>query len=465
MRLHRFFSSRRARRQNLGGSRNRRRSRLELLEERALLSVLTVTDTGDSASDAGSLRYAILNAQNGDAIDFEIPTDDSGYNAATTSWAIVPSSPLPAITKSVFIDGASQPGYSGAPVIELSGSQAGTASGLTINGSGVTVCGLDIGGFSHGAGILISGSGATGNWVYGSFLGIDPTGTQAVSNNIGIQIDSGASGNLIGTSGQNADDALERNVLSGNAVWGIIVEHASMDNVIAGNYIGTTGTGTAALANGTYGAYIGAGSQGNWIGVNPVYGPETALQRNVISGNGQYGVFLTGTLTTGNTVAGNEVGTDPTGTAAVPNYAGVYIQNQAHGNLIGTNGDGVSDALERNIVSGNEFAGVWLNNSGTDNAVAGNFIGTDATGELPLGNALGVWLSSGSSGNWIGVNAQNGPENSDQGNLISANYYFGVELDAPPRTTLSRATTSAPMPRAAAHRERRFRRRDHRRER
>ena len=568
MRLHSFFSSRRAGRPSRGSGQNRRQARVELLEDRMLLSVLTVTDTSDSASDTGSLRYAIENAQNGDAIDFDIPTTDPGYDPTTSSWTIEPSSPLPAITNSIFIDGFSQPGYSGTPVITLSGSDAGNASGLTISGSGVTVRGLDITGFSQGAGILISGSGATGNWVYGNYLGTDPTGALADSNDAGVEIDGGASGNLIGTNGDGVDDAaerniisgnlyagvwitdagteqnvvagnyigtnatgtaavangdygvllaagtsnnwvgvnavsgsrnadqgnvisgntdwgvyvtasnsndlagnligtdasgstaipndagviidtgassnlvgtsgqdgaiddpLERNVISGNSVGGIEVIHASLGNVIAGNYIGTTAGGTAALAN-YWGAYIGAGSQGNWVGVNPVYGPETADQQNIISGNSQVGVYITGTLTTGNTVAGNYVGTDFTGTVALPNYFGIYIQNQAHGNLIGTNGDGASDALERNIISGNGSAGVWLNFAGSNNIVAGNFVGTDATGESGLGNGVyGVWLTSETSDNWIGVNAVNGPENADQGNVISGNGE-GVVINGP----------------------------------
>ncbi len=567
MRLHSFFSlRRRAGRLSCGSGRSRRRSGVELLEDRKLLSVLTVTDTGDSGSDTGSLRFALLNAQNGDTIDFDIPTTDPGYVPATGSWTIKPASPLPAITNSIFIDGFSQPGYSGTPVIKLSGSNAGTASGLTITGSGVTVRGLDITRFSQSAAILISGTGATGDWVYGNFLGIDPTGTQvdydyagveiaggavgnligtngdgvndaaernvisgnlyagvwitdagteqnvvagnyigtnatgtaavangdygvllaaattdnwvgvnpvsgspnadqanvisgntdygvyvtasnanvlagnligtdasgstAIPNDDGVVVDEGSSFNLVGTSGQDGavDDALERNVISGNSVGGVLVIHASLGNVIAGNDIGTTAGGTTALANSYWGAYIGAGSQDNWVGVNPVYGPETADQRNIISGNSQENVFLTGTLTTGNTVAGNYIGTDYTGTVALSNYVGVYIQNQAHGNLIGTNGDGVSDALERNIISGNEI-GVWLNYAGINDVIAGNYIGTDVSGETALGNGLyGVWITSEASNEWIGVNALEGPENADEGNVISGSGGAGVDI-------------------------------------
>jgi len=182
---------------------------------------LWVTTTADSGP--GSLRQAILDsdAETGgtNTIDFAIP----GQGVQT----IAPLSPLPAITNPVLIDGFSQPGYSGTPLIELSGNQvqqnnSGTVTynsgdGLTITGSDVTVRGLDINTFSQGAGIHITGSGATGNWVYGNFLGTDPTGTQADPNDYGVEIDGGASGNLIGTNGDGVNDAAERNLLSGNS--------------------------------------------------------------------------------------------------------------------------------------------------------------------------------------------------------------------------------------------------------
>src|SRR5262249_52987025 len=135
--------------------------------------------------------------------------------------AIAPTSPLPAITRAVLIDGRSQPGYAGTPLIELDGSQAGTADGLTITGPDVTVRGLDIGGFGQGAGIHLTGAGATGDWIDGDFLGTDPTGTQAEPNDSGVEIDAGAAHNLIGTNGDGVNDAAERNLLSGNSFAGI----------------------------------------------------------------------------------------------------------------------------------------------------------------------------------------------------------------------------------------------------
>ncbi len=127
------------------------------MEDRTLLSTFLVNTTADGG--AGSLRQAILdsNAATGgtSTISFGIP----GQGVQT----IAPVSPLPAITNPVLIDGFSQPGYSGTPLIELSGSQAGDADGLTITGSDVTVRGLDIGNFLFGAGIVVDGPNASGN--------------------------------------------------------------------------------------------------------------------------------------------------------------------------------------------------------------------------------------------------------------------------------------------------------------
>ena len=122
------------------------RPRFDFMEDRTLLSTFLVSNTGDSGP--GSLRQAILDsnvAPSGTStIAFAIP----GQGAQIIS----PLSPLPPITNSVLIDGFSQPGYSGTPLIELSGSQAGTTNGLTITGSDVTVRGLDIDNFTEGRG-------------------------------------------------------------------------------------------------------------------------------------------------------------------------------------------------------------------------------------------------------------------------------------------------------------------------
>ncbi|MCB1037565.1 MAG: hypothetical protein KDD47_27280, partial [Acidobacteria bacterium] len=87
----------------------------------ASAATFTVDQTGDSGS--GSLRQAILDA-NGttalDTIEFDIPGGGP--------FVIQPSSALPAVSQPVVIDGTTQPGYAGVPIIVLDGSGAGASA-------------------------------------------------------------------------------------------------------------------------------------------------------------------------------------------------------------------------------------------------------------------------------------------------------------------------------------------------
>ena len=267
-------------------------------KDRTLLASFLVINTDDSGP--GSLRQAILDsdAATGETntIDFNIP----GSGVQT----IAPLSALPAITQSVLIDGFSQPGYGGTPLIELSGSQAGGSDGLTITGSEVTVRGLDINGFAQGAGIHLTGTGATGNWVYGNFLGTDPTGTQAVPNNIGVQIDGGAANTTIG--GTTADAG---NVISANGECGIWITDAGTTGVVVQhNFIGTDVTGTKRP-----GKRVTPASRSAEARRTLPIGGTTAGAGNVISANRKDGIWITGAGTTGVVVEHNFIGTDVTG--------------------------------------------------------------------------------------------------------------------------------------------------------
>ena len=62
------------------------------------------------------------------------------------------ASALPPITESALIDGTSQPGYAGEPLIVIDASSSGMADGLTIAGPDVMVRGLVSDGFVLGAG-------------------------------------------------------------------------------------------------------------------------------------------------------------------------------------------------------------------------------------------------------------------------------------------------------------------------
>jgi hypothetical protein len=248
---------------------------IELLEGRCLPSTFTVTNTNDD-TNMGSLRWAITqaNATAGpNLIDFQIGT-------GAQSIAIL--SPLPAITLPVLIDGTTQPGFKGKPLIELNGSAAGIANGLDITAANCTVRGLVINRFQL-SGIYIAGSGATGNVITGNYLGTDSTGTTAKPNGAdGIQVDQGATSNTIG-----GTTAALRNLISGNSGNGVELDHNAAGNVIEGNHIGTSAAGTGALGNALRGVAFVAASDNT-------LGGSTASSANVIASNGEDGVYTTG---------------------------------------------------------------------------------------------------------------------------------------------------------------------------
>lgn len=379
------------------------------------LATYTVTTTADSG--LGSLRQAIIDANSNpgtDTIQFNIP--------GSGPFVINLSQPLPDITDPVIIDGYTQSGSSPASTcsgvatirIVLNGSGAGpSASGFVLapGSQGSTIKGLSIINFS-GSGIeVLSGS----NSIVGNFIGINASGG-AAGNGTGILISSGNANTIGGNS------PADRNVISGNQVYGIRISGfgGTSNNVITGNYIGTNPAGNAAVANGMDGISI-INSSGNSIG-----GSTTNLgcaPGNLISGNLRDGIDILG-ASSNNTVQGNLVGLNSNGSVAIPNGSeGIYVTGS--NNLIGG-----SNANLRNVISGNGGSGVTL--SGDSNQVNNNFIGTDINGTTAIGNKNGVRIDNNStnnriggvglgnliSGNEVGVEIQEGANNTIQGNLI-----------------------------------------------
>jgi titin len=344
-----------------------------------------VTTTNDVV--AGSLRQAISNANTNpgpNTIAFNI--------SGTKPFTISPNSVLPTINDSTTIDGSTEPGFAGTPVIELNGSNAGGgAVGLQMTNF-CTVRGLAIGDFSA-QGIVLNGAS---NIVAGNYIGTDITGTNRLANgNVGIWVQ--GSGNLVG--GTNASDP---NVISGNSSHGVYISNAG-GNVVEGNLIGITPSGTGALGNGNDGVFV-YGTGGNLIG-----GTNTAAC-NVISGNGGDGVSLYGATATGNVIQGNYIGLNLSGGGSVSNMNNGILLNGAVSNTIGGN-----------VISGNRFSGIYLTNASW-NVMWGNFVGTDAAGKSNVPNLFpGVEIFN-AVGNTIGGT------NAGAGNVISGNAQQGIVL-------------------------------------
>ncbi|MDT5270286.1 MAG: hypothetical protein QOH49_2472 [Acidobacteriota bacterium] len=242
------------------------------------LTVNTTDDADDGACNSAhcSLREAILTA-NSTPGQVEIIAFNIGGGGAQT---ISPTSTLPSITDPVTIDGTTQPGFSGSPLVELNGGGAGVVTaGVNITAGGSTVRGLVINRF-NGHGIRLASAG--GNTVAGNFIGTNAAGTAAQANNgNGVFIDTSPNNEIGGTS------AAERNVISGNGSSGVLISGAGANaNDVQGNFIGTQADGASALPNLSGGVSIVNGASGSRVG------GTAAGAGNVIAFNGGDGVSI-----------------------------------------------------------------------------------------------------------------------------------------------------------------------------
>lgn len=311
------------------------------------------------------------------------------------------------------------------------------------------------------SGILINGTGAEDNYIIGNYIGTDSTGLNILDNHVGVLVKTNADRNTIG--GTNASernvisgnseigvyiescdsnlvignyigpdatglnslkvgDTLfqangielntvakyniiggyfsgERNVISGNRVYGMIYYGQTSENYLIGNYIGTDATGNVAMPNAT-GICVDASSNHNYI------------YENVLSGNISYGIFIVTNGSYYNEVKRNKIGTNAAGTDTVPNDIGLLLGGGARYNIIG--GSSFSDA---NIISGNLYNGIEIADNLTDfNEISHNYIGTDGTGNSSIPNGNGIGFSANPSKNIV------------DGNIISGNNNIGIIL-------------------------------------
>ena len=173
------------------------------------------------------------------------------------------------------------------------------------------------------------------------------------------------------------------------------------------------------------------GTSGNTIGSTTAQGSSSGLGGNVISGNALTGIHILGdglTLTNNNLIEGNDIGTNAAGTVAVGNGAQGITISDAAGNTVGGSVAGAA-----NVISGNGADGILITGSNAlDNLIVANFIGTDVTGSLALGNGgNGIQITNDARLNTIGGNTPTATAFTGKpvdGNVISGNDLNGVLL-------------------------------------
>ncbi|HSH81417.1 MAG TPA: Ig-like domain-containing protein [Herpetosiphonaceae bacterium] len=227
-------------------------------------------------------------------------------------------------------------------------------------------------------GVAMFDEGTDNNVVINNIIGLGPMGNRRVPNgNHGVDMNTGASRNVVGGMGAN-----ERNVVSGNGHEGVELSHftETEGNQVVGNFIGTDVTGNNAPSftyNGLRGVNIEDGARNN------------VLHDNVIGGNGDSrggaGLTISGSFTSGNHVYNNRIGIGLNGADIGNVNSGVQIQTGANrnkigpGNIIAFNPTGIrvqDPATDFNTITQNQIYG--NTNLGIDLAPLGSVNTNDA---------------------------------------------------------------------------------------
>ena len=468
-----------------------------LLLHHSYATVFDCNSTSDANGNSSTrtLRYCITQA------NLTSAKDTINFSVAGT-WTV--GSNYPVISYPLCINGFTAPlavqGQLGTGVrqlkVILNGGGSSTVYGFQITAANCEIKGLVIQNFFKG--VFISGSLATNNWVWGNYIGTSADGLSSTLAEAcyddGIGISSNASYNIIGTNGDGSNDANEGNLISANGDGGqfngegISINEGGSSatdctgNKIAGNYLGTNETGNAALYTTGLNTQRGSGVQINYSTANLIGtngdGVSDVLERNLISGNTDVGIVFIGGGS--NKIKGNYIGSDKTGLIGLPNYANggtgiiavqISIKTGSNNNIIGTDGDGVGDNIEGNIIGSATFAagtgggsynyGVFIQ-ACTGTRIAANKIGIGADGTTALNIVCtgapyidkGIYISSGSTSTIVGTNGDGVSDsyepnyfgNTGQGVAINsssscvvAGNYFGLGTNLTTAETLSSA--------------------------
>ncbi len=231
-----------------------------------------------------------------------------------------------------------------------------------------------------------------------NLIGLAPNGMDPMPSTTGISL-------------QTPDATIKNNTVVSSSV-GINLSSTAQDSEIKGNRFGTDITGsTPVVVSGASKAIQLSGTSGSALS-NVTIGGENTEDRNIISSFSS-GIYMTNTDSV--TIEGNYIGTDITGSVAFGNNIGV--------NLVSNNSN---TTIKNNLISGNDAAGIDLNDLLDTINIQGNLIGLKSNGTEVLGNG-----SSGISTDGTGK-VTIGGESVEARNIISGNVkavYLEMDTD------------------------------------
>ena len=297
--------------------------------------VCTTGGTNSEGNTECTLRAAIeeTNALAGaDDITFDIPVSDPGHAGGV--FTITPSNTLPSLTDEVFIDGRTQQGWNGDPVIVLDGSTAGNVAGLMFTPTAST---SQLRGFSivnFGGGVQILGADDVG--VAQNFVGIFPDGSPGPILGDGIRAHGGAERVVI-----------EENFVGNTGGTGVRLVATGVSGEIADNIIGENPSGQPAPTSGPSIGIVGGAS-------------DVVIDNNVLTNSLVNSLLIDDASNV--VVTNNEI--------SAFGGDGIAIDNGSTDIVIGTSGGG-------NLIYGGTSDGIQVQAAGSGLIIQDNVIGID----------------------------------------------------------------------------------------
>lgn len=279
--------------------------------------------------------------------------------------------------------------------------------GIDITAKGVIIAGLTMTNFNGGGATAIRVLGNETE-ISGCHIGVDPSGSTAISNYIGIQVNNGSA--KIG-SGRYCGEIYHanRNVISGNTNVQVSIIGAQ-SSIIQGNFIGVASDGLSVPASAPTSADTGIAVINYSAYPGSLIGGNESWKGNVVA-DMDCGVYLEAQ---NNKVLNNKIGVDFSGVLNVSGANGVHGIYVTGAN---TTYNQIGNVNAGNIIGGHTN-GISLTNSSSYTTIFGNLIGVGADSTAAVGNTNGgVWVGTGASYNRIGGCS------SGKGNIIGRNAY------------------------------------------